>query len=320
MFKRRLGHLGFTLIELLVVIAIIAILIALLLPAVQQAREAARRSQCKNNLKQYGLGLHSYHDTMRIFPVNGNAGGGFGTSVKTGPMAQLLPYIDQNPLYKTINFNQMPANWTQPLAGSNYYQTSFPALLCPSDTTPPNPNPGANGVNGWAVSNYSFSVGAQRETGNGCSLYPGNTFGTGPADHSDSSDPNQISGCWSRHAFVARMKDVSDGLSTTILMGEMRPQCSDHARHGTFNVNSLWIATRAPINYPTCPGEGLGGSGGCYNDANWTTSMGFKSRHAGGAHFLLGDGTVRFINQTIEYTAYQRLGDRRDGKPIGVEF
>src|SRR5947208_10002027 len=103
---------GFTLIELLVVIAIIAILIALLLPAVQQAREAARRSQCKNNLKQMGLALHNYHDTVRIFPVNGNSLGGFGNLVKTGPMAQLLPYLDHAPLYKTINFDSMPANWT----------------------------------------------------------------------------------------------------------------------------------------------------------------------------------------------------------------
>jgi len=323
MRKFKFGRFGFTLIELLVVIAIIAILIALLLPAVQQAREAARHSQCKNYLKQLGLALHNYHDTLRILPVNGNnavIGGAFGTQCKAGPMAQLLPYLDQTPLYKTINFDATVANWTVPLPGSNYWQTSIPSLLCPSDTTPTNPNPGANGVNGWAVANYSFSIGAERESGNGCSLYYSavSIFGTGNADHSDSNDSTQISGCWSRYAYVARFKDISDGLSSTILMGEMRPQCSDHARHGVFNVNSLWISTRAPINYPTCPNEGVGVSGGgCNGDYNWNTSMGFKSRHTGGAHVLFGDGVVKFINQTIDYQTYQRLGDRRDGKPVG---
>lgn len=322
MLRSKFGRFGFTLIELLVVIAIIAVLIALLLPAVQQAREAARRSQCKNSLKQLGLALHNYHDSLRVLPVNGNATCGFGAGcVKTGPMAQLLPYIDQAPLYKSINFNNSPANWTIPLPSTtNYFSTSIPSLLCPSDTTPPAPNPGANGVNGWAVSNYSFSVGAQRESGLGCSLYYSGVsiFGTGNADHSDSNDPAQISGLWSRYAYAAKLKDITDGLSNTIMMGEMRPQCSDHSRHGVFNVNSLWIATRAPINYPTCPNEGPGvAGGGCNGDQNWNTSMGFKSRHTGGAHFLLADGTVRFINQTIEYVMYQRLGDRRDGKPIG---
>src|ERR1700709_2477916 len=88
---------GFTLIELLVVIAIIAVLIALLLPAVQQAREAARRSQCKNNLKQLGLAMHNYHDTYKVFPT---ASGGNGFS----PHARILPYVDQAPLYGTLNF------------------------------------------------------------------------------------------------------------------------------------------------------------------------------------------------------------------------
>lgn len=308
---------GFTLIELLVVIAIIAVLIALLLPAVQQAREAARRSQCKNNLKQFGLALHTYHDTVLVYPVNGNSAGNFTTSIKASPMVMLLPNIDQAPLYKSINFNMSAANWQNPIPGSVYFQASFASILCPSDTTDKNPNPGANGVNGWGVTNYGFSVGAQRESGNGCGLYPGNTFGTGAADHSDSSSSTQISGVWSRYAFAAKQRDITDGQSNTILMGEIRPQCSDHVRHGWANVNGSWCATRAPINYPTCPQEGPGVSGGgCNGDANWTTSMGFKSRHTGGAHFLLGDGVVKFITQNIDYDTYQRLGDRRDGKPI----
>src|SRR5262245_32200947 len=106
---KRSSHRGFTLIELLVVIAIIAILIALLLPAVQQAREAGRRTECKNNLKQIGLGLHNYHDTFRVFPF------GKGGSYPAVPVyarwsqhAMILPYIDQAPLYNSIDFNYPP--------------------------------------------------------------------------------------------------------------------------------------------------------------------------------------------------------------------
>jgi prepilin-type N-terminal cleavage/methylation domain-containing protein len=140
---------AFTLIELLVVIAIIAILIALLLPAVQQAREAARRSQCKNNLKQLGLALHNYHDVFRIFPQGNfpsvqNVGGGrfglsnvspyYGFSVQT----MLLPYMDQSPLYNQINFNLIALDNSTPAVpggktNSALRSTKIPGLLCPSD-------------------------------------------------------------------------------------------------------------------------------------------------------------------------------------------
>ena len=103
---------GFTLIELLVVIAIIAVLIALLLPAVQQAREAARRTQCKNNMKQFGLALHNYHDTLNMFPCTINAGN-FSAPNGVGAMVHLLPYIDQAPLFNTINFTSTGGWQTQ---------------------------------------------------------------------------------------------------------------------------------------------------------------------------------------------------------------
>ncbi len=306
---------GFTLIELLVVIAIIAVLIALLLPAVQQAREAARRTQCKNNMKQFGLALHNYHDTLNMFPCTINAGN-FSAPNGVGAMVHLLPYIDQAPLYNTITFAstggwQTPLNSTAP-AGSRYYEVTPPGFRCPSDTSAQY-YPGTNGIQGnWATASYGLSGGAQRESGNGCSTYPGNVFGTGPADHSDSRDPTQISGMFSRYGFSCRIKDITDGTSNTILMGEARSECSDHQRHGWANINSNWLFTTAPINFQTC----LGGSG-CNAYTNWNTSQGFKSRHVGGAHILLGDGSVRFVSENIDYNTYQRLGDRRDGQVVG---
>ena len=312
-FSRRLR--GFTLIELLVVIAIIAVLIALLLPAVQQAREAARRTQCKNNLKQFGLAMHNYHDTMNIFP-NTISPGNLGNPTGVGAMVHLLPYIDQAAVYSSISFVSS-TGWQTSVtdsapAGKHYYEIQPPGFKCPSDTSEKY-YPGTNGIVGnWATASYGLSGGAQRESGNGCPTYPGNTFGTGPADHSDSRNATQISGMFSRHGFSCRIKDVSDGTSNTILMGEYRAQCSDHQRHGWANVNSNWLFTTAPINFETC----LGGAG-CNSHTNWATSQGFKSQHTGGVHILLCDGAVRFVSQNIDYATYQTLGDRRDGKVVG---
>jgi prepilin-type N-terminal cleavage/methylation domain-containing protein len=308
---------GFTLIELLVVIAIIAVLIALLLPAVQQAREAARRTQCKNNLKQFGLAMHNYHDTLNRFPCTINATP--FNNVGVGAMVFLLPYIDQAPLYNTINFGTRGGSWQNSIsdsapAGSHYYEVTPPGFRCPSDTSLQY-YPGTNGIVGnWATASYGLSAGAQREPGNGCGSYPGNVFGTGPSDHTDSISPLNISGMFGRYGFSCNLKDVSDGTSNTILMGECRSECSDHQRHGWANVNSNWLMTTAPINYQTC----VPGAGGCNSNSNWATSQGFKSRHVGGAHILLCDGTVRFVSENIDYTTYQALGDRRDGTVIGA--
>jgi prepilin-type N-terminal cleavage/methylation domain-containing protein/prepilin-type processing-associated H-X9-DG protein len=317
MRRVRARRLGFTLIELLVVIAIIAVLIALLLPAVQQAREAARRTQCKNNLKQFGLSMHNYHDTFNRFPCSINPGN-FGNPVGVGAMVHLLPYIDQAPLYNSINFVSA-TTWQAPVGttaavGSRYFEIAPPGFRCPSDTSSPY-YPGTNGIQGnWATASYGLSGGAQREDGNGCASYYGNPFGTGPTAHGDSRDPNAISGMFSRYGFSAAIKDVTDGTSNTILMGECRAECSDHQRHGWANTNANWLFTTAPLNYQTC----LNGSG-CSSNSNWQTSQGFKSRHVGGAHVLLCDGSVRFVSENIDYNNYQRLGDRHDNQVV-TEF
>lgn len=316
--KRR----GFTLIELLVVIAIIAVLIALLLPAVQQAREAARRTQCKNNLKQFGLAIHNYNDLSNILPVPiMSAGGGCCNLAGIGALVHLLPYLDQAPLYNTINVTNPLVPWYLPVpstapVGSRYFEVAPPVFRCPSDTSTVLVN--ANGQGAWATGSYGLCDGAQfHDSHNGCTAYQGNVFGTGPSDLAGSPDGTQISGIYSRGGFAARFRDCTDGLSNTIFMGEIRSECSDHALQGWANTNTNFYSTTAPINFNTCPNAPGYGATPCNYNSTWNTSMGFKSRHVGGADFLLGDGSTRFISENIDYMTYQRLGDRRDGQPIG---
>lgn len=302
---------GFTLIELLVVIAIIAILVALLLPAVQQAREAARRSQCKNNLKQLGLALHNYHDTAGMFP-NGTVRAPWqGGPDRTGSqLVQLLPYIDQQTLYNRIPFEQDVDAWF--FDTSNGVRTFQPPVLeCPSDTSTVRPD--------RAHTDYAVSMGAQRMSSNGgwCTRFPGNVFGTGPTGHGSSNDPGNISGVFSRLAWAASFRDITDGTSNTIAMGESRAQCNDHLAGGWFHGNAPFAAaTTAPINFQTCRGEPGYQAASCNAWDNWQTSMGFKSQHEGGAHMLMCDGSVHFVSENVDYMTYQRLGDRRDGQPI----
>ncbi len=306
---------GFTLIELLVVIAIIAILVALLLPAVQQAREAARRSSCKNNLKQLGVALHNYHDTHGQFPIGSqdaapNRIWQGGTARKGSMLVKLLPQVEQGPAFDKLDFNADVVPQLQSAALSRIWRQEIDTYVCPSDDY-------VNPSNG--KTNYAPSLGAQRMSGRGCNTYPGNTFGTGRHGHGSSGDGNRIAGLWSRYQWAAKIRDITDGTANTIAMGEIRPKCGDHHRGGWANPNALWTATTAPINHPTCPGEngGSGGSSGCNAQGNWQTSQGFKSRHVGGAQFVFADGSVHFLSENINYRTYQQLGCRRDGEVVG---
>ena len=312
---------AFTLIELLVVIAIIAILIALLLPAVQQAREAARRSQCKNNLKQLGLALHNYHGDHKILPNNSLDSANWTNIQKGTQLTRLLPYLDQAPFYKQIDFNVFNTE-TINIAGKPVYSHSFPAFNCPTDTSDPN-----NG-GGRAYTNYAPSMGAQQmdqhPAATACPPYPpagiaGGYFG-GTAGHGNTMQGTDTSGLWSRMVWAAKFSDISDGLSATIAFGEVRPRCSDHVNNGWYHNNAIWVATTAPINFKTCSLDEdatLAAASVCNQNYTWNTSQGFKSRHQGGAHFVMGDGAVRFLNQVIAYDTYQKLGARRDGQAPG---
>ena len=283
---------GFTLIELLVVIAIIAVLIALLLPAVQQAREAARRTQCKNNLKQIGLALHNYHDIALSLPpgwigVTAGQPDIFGVN-GWGWASKLLPQIDQAPLYNQINFNvkmESPPNTT-------FRTTHLPAFRCASDNSAGNvftiqTTAGTNLVD-LAVSNY---VGV---------------FGTSDIDKCTTT-PNIV--CAGEGAFFQnssiQIRDFTDGLSNTIIAGEHKSR-----RDSGFIWTSTWTGVVATADNAVV--RILGTTDHTPNaPANHIDD--FSSYHVGGAHFVMGDGAVRFISTNIDLGVYQHLATRAAG-------
>lgn len=360
--SRNSARSGFTLVELLVVIAIIGILIALLLPAVQAAREAARRSQCTNNMKQIGVAMHNYADVYGRFPMPGWQQDPQGWTQRFSNRVRLLPYMEQQQLYNNLNFNIGAGNANAeqlaymppgppPANGVKIENMTLTAWICPSDNSPmQTPNGGRGTVN------YTGSIGAQSwpsqwgaQIGSvvGASPYTGdvtgNWFGTGPEGHgNDDGTGTNISGVFSRgsstmgRCWSAAISDITDGTSNVVAFGETRGTvCTDHGQGGWLEANSGWIGGMAPpINFPACIGDIIpgtnvqlvnnwGGSGNpwsqpnkIYQLDNWATNIGFKSKHPGGAQFLFSDGSVHFLQDSINYDTYQRLGDRRDGRQI----
>ena len=339
---------GFTLIELLVVIAIIAVLVGLLLPAVQKVREAAARMQCSNNLKQLGLACHNYVDVYQVLPCQGqsdqasfNQGGGYGgsRSIDKGSIfVKLLPFFEQANLYSGINFNVVynkpPAPYdvgSQVVGGMPVRAYALKMLLCPSD----NYIPTTAGFNG---SNYAPSMGAQSMYSFGaCPAYENSTLPGAAtyaqAPYGEDSTGGKISGPFSYLNWAARFADITDGLSNTILLGEIRPFCGswEWANFPADWADSTpyYYVTTVPINFPTCPGEGLGNNNSsnegspnnqptnCNSNDSFNTSQGFKSRHTGGANFVFCDGSVHFIADSIALPTLWQLGDRHDGQVIG---
>ncbi|MFH1922281.1 MAG: DUF1559 domain-containing protein [Planctomycetota bacterium] len=315
----RTSRAGFTLVELLVVIAIIGILIALLLPAVQAAREAARRSQCSNNLKQLGLALHNYHDVYRILPYGGDitVPGWLGVVGDHGGwMVRLLPFMEQQPLYDQLDRYNVELSVTTD--GTPVREIIIDTIICPSDDHQGYYMTSQNyGTQKRAASNYSASMGSQNNSP--CGTH-NNYFGHGPDVRNDdwTLSLQRLSGVIGHWQVSARFADITDGLSNTIALGEVRPRCSNHVRNGWLSFNALYTGTGIPINFPTCEGEQpYGPPCNLYRGA-WGASQGFKSRHPGGCQFALGDGSARFISETVDMVTYQKLGDRWDAQPLGA--
>jgi prepilin-type N-terminal cleavage/methylation domain-containing protein/prepilin-type processing-associated H-X9-DG protein len=319
---RRWVEKGFTLIELLVVIAIIAILIGLLLPAVQKVREAAARMQCGNNLHQFGLALHMYHDSKNVFPPGGlsNSVTGDWTDDKGSWLVYSLPFMEQDNLYKLM---PQPAESTYNSAGIARSNPAFnnakPKFFrCPSD-----------GWNlDWSLSNYAGSLGPQCAIGP-CGYDPFQVYCNQPAwgiaaspDHGNDWSSNGIRGMFNRlGAKISMASANTDGLSNTILVGEVLPEEHDHYFSGSwshFNGGVAHHTTIVPINYRSNDRTGCSSANAAVSFQNWNVSWGFKSRHTGGANFLFGDGSVRFLNQSIDHRTYQLLGGRNDGQAVSI--
>ncbi len=308
---------GFTLIELLVVIAIIAILIALLLPAVQQAREAARRTQCRNNLKQLGLAIHNYHDNYNCIPIADVN----GTSTPISAHARLLPGMDQAPLFNLVDFN-FPYNHAN---NNTARMVTVPAFVCPSN-----------------VDNLPGTLGGRNtyywNAGNGVVMYDSGSTGQPPA--------NGVI----YHQRKVGFRDITDGLSNTAAMSEKmtgdgsnsissprtdtfqpgtypnnadeaQQQCNatdttDLTKQGYSNVGAPWLQqyhSTNQYNHVLPPN----GRSCMYPPGRISTTA--NSQHVGGVHVLLCDGSVRFVSDNLHIGTWRALGSVAGGEVL-AEF
>lgn len=299
---------GFTLIELLVVIAIIAILVALLLPAVQQAREAARRSSCKNNLKQLGLAFHNYHDNFNMFPT----GYYQKTGYQMGWASRILPYIEQAPLYEAVKgiageMNEI-APWRSASIGNRpEFSTPMSVLLCPSSALGP-VAPTHSGV--------TSSHAGLHYRGNAGSVDVGFVNGSTSSRHYVTSGV-----MYPKHK--TRMRDITDGTSNTFLLGELSSVGNGWAGNNTgFDDMPPWtwgtyayggstgadgflmIDTKA-VQYPI-------GSG-----THTQYGVSWRSHHTGGTQMLFVDGRVQFLSESVSLDILKDLATRAGNEVVG---
>jgi prepilin-type N-terminal cleavage/methylation domain-containing protein len=335
---------GFTLIELLVVIAIIAVLIALLLPAVQQAREAARRSQCKNNLKQLGLALHNYHDVNNMFP-NGNIavalpGWGWGMSW----YMRILPQLDQAPAYNRLNFQGVQPGWAwagDPAGGNNggvMNGLKISTVVCPSSNLPDMRDAG-----GFIIEHPQYYGIMGATDGNGftnpanrvslCCTCCGNQAATGIV----------TSGGMICQFEARKIGDATDGSSNTMMVGESSAPVLN-AIGGTRSVDvqgvhGIMMGSPIPIRIEDAPASAGGNferpfnlttvryppnAPAVFNNASWPgiddnygANKPLNSFHPGGIQGLMGDGSVRFLSDNINMFTLRCLCTRDDNQALG---
>jgi prepilin-type N-terminal cleavage/methylation domain-containing protein len=291
---------GFTLVELLVVIAIIGILVALLLPAVQAAREAARRMQCQNNLHQIGIALHNYHDANRKFPP------GITWPNRTFWSGHLLPYMEQRPLYEMLDLDQ---SWnTSP--NSEACASYLSVFRCPSTTAPRHIT--AQGIADRVPCNYLACT-------SGTVTRESAPSGAGPSPLAGRPDSDGI-------FFInsdTRFADVLDGSSSTVAVGEtifiFKGHGPDHTGRSQF-LDHWYIGTLE--GYGNEVSESMGSTGVAVNSFELSVfvdemELSFSSRHPAGGQVVLADGSVRFIAENIDRATWSAMGTCRGGEVVG---
>jgi prepilin-type N-terminal cleavage/methylation domain-containing protein/prepilin-type processing-associated H-X9-DG protein len=316
---------AFTLIELLVVIAIIAVLIALLLPAVQQAREAARRSQCKNNLKQLGLAIYNYEGTFTCFPP------GSYNPFQRMPnwRAHLLPYLDQAPLYSKFDFNASFSG--NGLTSTNVVlaNLSMPVYVCPSSALNPTVSDGSNTFNNSNNTLMHMYVGISGATPD-------------PAGRTTYGSASNYGGFYTNngallHNQITRQADLSDGSSNVMMIGEQSGRVGlvdvRSAYYGGWSGSKFdadgntdvvpvsgsfpggrdsWSTGLTSIRYAINSKTTAGGS-----QYPWDPNTVLNSFHTGGVHICMGDGSVRFLSDSTNFLTVQKLAVRDDGQVVG---
>jgi len=321
---------GFTLIELLVVIAIIAVLVAILLPAVQQAREAANRSRCQNNLKQLGIALHDYHEVHGSFPIGARVQRGVGPSWLLG----LLPYLEQGNIYGKLDVDS-PNSGNPTLPGSKngpiVNNLVFAQFHCPSNALPP----------------YTFA-GVTPQMSSYVGIAGATTHGSFPAKRvNDCCQPDLNSGQISADGVlvpnaVIRIAELTDGTSNIMAIGEASKSLWDVATNqfkrvdGSFNLG--WIAGTSGVGVPPLYTHTTAGTNpppafnittiryspnSAYSQPGVRDNHGannpLSSSHTGGVNTVMADGGVRFVNENIDIEALKRMACRDDGLKVVVD-
>jgi len=300
---------GFTLIELLVVIAIIAILIGLLLPAVQKVREAAARMACQNNLAQLSKAVHNYHDANRRFPYNGDDIRNSGCCYSTGYthwswIARMLPFMEQDNRYAQLGIGQNnPISNVLTLLGN----PTMKILKCGSDPSLDVRTDLANFHGGTPVGVTSYKGVSGSNWAWGTWTYNDPSMGNNGLDNGN--------GIFWRSDYKRPLTltnvTAADGTANTLMIGE---------DIGANNVHNGWPYSNGatgtaciPLNNAVTP-QDLAAQGGA---GNWPNVYSFRSRHTGGANFALADGSVRFVNQSIDINTYRGLSTWNGGEVVG---